>query len=279
MRFSERKGYKEILKLIQIENVSEELRNSIWNVLYTFFWSSADFQPNYETVSPYDDKQLGKRTIGNYSFSLWLRYFKKPVDSRPEASHRTFEIIRDYFFECKWYEFYDFIEFTLNYYDDEKCNEAVNNWLEAEVSGYRFVSGQITDITDKQEIEMLENALTDEDFPNVKAHLQRALELLSDRKNPDYRNSIKESISAVESIAKEIAKRPKAELAEALKEIEKNGELHGALKKGFLSLYGYTSDANGIRHSLMEESNLTADDAKFFLLVCTSFINYLKTKI
>jgi hypothetical protein len=30
---------------------------------------------------------------------------------------------------------------------------------------------------------MLENALADKDFPNVKAHLQRALELLSDRKN------------------------------------------------------------------------------------------------
>ena len=126
---------------------------------------------------------------------------------------------------------------------------------------------------------MLKTALADKDFPNVKAHLQRALELLSDRKTPDYRNSIKESISAVESIAKEIAQKPKAELGDALKEIENQGKIHGAMKKAFLNLYGYTSDADGIRHALMEESNLTADDAKFFLLSCTSFINYLKAKM
>jgi cytochrome c553 len=141
----------------------------------------------------------------------------------------------------------------LNYYDNQELNILINKYLEKELSGYRFVNGIITDITNTQEVEMLENALADEDFPNVKAHLQRALELLSDRKNPDYRNSIKESISAVESIAKEIAQNPKAELAQALREIEKKGKLHGAMKTAFMSLYGYTSDANGIRHALMAE--------------------------
>lgn len=234
--------------------------------------------PSNETVT-FHDENLGKVTIGNYSFALWLKFFQKPVDLRPKYASQTFQFIRDYFFSCEWYELYDFLEFTLNYYENEECDDLVNAFLENELSGYRFIKGQITDITNKQEIEMLENALSDDDFPNVNAHLQRALELLSDRKNPDYRNSIKESISAVESIAKEIAKKPKASLSDAIKEIEKKGGLHAALKNGFLSLYGYTSDANGIRHSLMEDSNLTADDAKFFLLVCTSFINYLKTKI
>jgi hypothetical protein len=171
------------------------------------------------------------------------------------------------------------IYFVSSLFQFRKRSNAVNVQLEKELSGYRYTNGQITDITDKQEVEMLETALADNDFPNVKAHLQRALELLSDRKNPDYRNSIKESISAVESIAKEIAQKPKAELGEALKEIEKKGKLHGAMKNAFLNLYGYTSDANGIRHALMEEPNLTADDAKFFLLTCTSFINYLKAKM
>jgi hypothetical protein len=279
MRFSERKGYKSVAQIIQIESVSDELRNSVWNVFYAFFWTNDDFLYNHETVNNSIDRQLGKTTIGNFSFSLWLHFFKKPVDTRPRYSSQTFEQIRNYFFQCEWHEFYDFLEFTLNYYDDVKCNEVINGWLEKELSGYRYISGEITDITDKQEIEMLENALADKDFPNVKAHLQRALELLSDRKSPDYRNSIKESISAVESIAKEIAQKPKAELGEALKEIEKKGKLHGAMKSAFLNLYGYTSDANGIRHAMMDEPNLTADDAKFFLLVCTSFINYLKTKI
>jgi len=63
-----------------------------------------------------------------------------------------------------------------------------------------------------------------------------------------------------------------------LKTIERSHKLHPALKDAFLKLYGYTSDADGIRHALMEESDLDRDDAKFFFLACTSFTNYLIAK-
>lgn len=257
MRFSERKGYIEISKVIQTEEISIQLRNSLWNIFYENLID--DFSYNRDFMRTY-----------------WASYKKRTLDSMPNTLVNE---IKELFTSEKWFEVYDFLEFILNYFNYDGINELTNQTLERELAGYRFVSGQITDITDKQELEMLEDALADENFPNVKAHLQRALELLSDRKNPDYRNSIKESISAVESIAKKIAQKPKAELGEALKEIEKKGKLHGAMKNAFLNLYGYTSDANGIRHALMEEPNLTADDAKFFLLTCTSFINYLKAKM
>ena len=38
-------------------------------------------------------------------------------------------------------------------------------------------------------------------------------------------------------------------------------------------------DANGIRHAMLEEPNLKAADARYFLLSCTSFVNYLKAQI
>ena len=126
---------------------------------------------------------------------------------------------------------------------------------------------------------MLETALTDSQFVGVDAHLQQALALYAQRDDPDYRNSIKESISAVESMAKIISGNPKAELSDALKEMEKKKLLHAALKEGFIKLYGYTSDADGIRHSMMDKPNLDAADARYFLLSCTSFINYLKAQI
>jgi hypothetical protein len=47
------------------------------------------------------------------------------------------------------------------------------------------------------------------------------------------------------------------------------------LKSAFLSLYGYTSDANGIRHALLEEAQLTFEDAQFMLVACSAFVNYL----
>ena len=69
-------------------------------------------------------------------------------------------------------------------------------------------------------------------------------------------------------------------LGQALKVLDKKGKLHGSLYKGFSALYGYTSDADGIRHAMMDESNLVYSDAKYMFVSCTTFINYLidKTK-
>lgn len=119
MRFSERKGYKKISSIIQTEEVSEELRNSVWSIIYVLWWKQEYFIVDEETVNHYD-QELGKLTIGNFSQSLWLHYFKKPIDSRPWNAEATFKIIRDYFFNCSWFEFYDFLEYTLNYYDEEE---------------------------------------------------------------------------------------------------------------------------------------------------------------
>jgi AbiJ-like protein len=171
------------------------------------------------------------------------------------------------------------LEFILNYFENAELNNAMNGILERELSGYRFVDGLITDITDPQEIEMLEEVLSDNEFPAVRIHLRAALAMLSNRENPDYRNSIKESISAVESMARIISGNKKATLGDALKIIEKQGKIHSALKDAYSKLYGYTSDEGGIRHAMLEEPNLSVSDAKFFLLSCTSFINYLKSKL
>jgi len=79
----------------------------------------------------------------------------------------------------------------------------------------------------------------------VREHLKQSLTLLADKTNPDYRNSIKESISSVESLSKIIAKLPKATLSPALAAIEKKITLHPSLKEAFQKRYGYTSDAQG----------------------------------
>lgn len=268
MRFSERKNYKKPSTLIQTDGVNDELRNSLWSVLFLSKWDMGSATTHSESFQT-------EQNIDTFSTALWFDYFKKPVDTRPSAFQHTLQAIRSYFMECEWYEVYDFLEFTLAFYKDGGLSELVNAILERELSGYRFINGIITDITNPQEIEMLEHVLGDSDFPAVKAHLLRALELLSNRESPDYRNSIKESISVVESLAKILSGSPKATLGDALKSIEKKGNLHPALKDGFLKLYGYTSDEGGIRHAMLDEPNLSAADAKFFLLACTNFINYL----
>jgi len=104
------------------------------------------------------------------------------------------------------------------------------------------------------------------------------LDFLSNRSKPDYRNSIKESISAVEAFCQKITSDDKATLGIALAKIEKNHALHPSLKSSFKSLYGYTSDASGIRHALTDTSkDPSFEEAKFMLVSCSAFINYLKS--
>jgi hypothetical protein len=80
---------------------------------------------------------------------------------------------------------------------------------------------------------------------------------MADRKTPDFRNSIKESISAVEALCIVITDDSKTTLGQALTIIEKVHKIHPALKKSFTSLYGFTSDSSGIRHALIDQDNLT----------------------
>jgi hypothetical protein len=147
------------------------------------------------------------------------------------------------------------------------------------MASYRFVSEKIVQITSEEEIASIEKALA---LPGglkpVTAHLHQALTLLADRKTPDYRNSIKESISAIESLSKILSGLTNATLSPALNAVEKKTKLHPSLKEAFQKLYGYTSDAQGIRHALIEESDLDFEDAKFMLVSCTAFVNYMVVK-
>lgn len=271
--FSQRKGLKPVKSIMQVDSIDVDLRNGLWNALSWFYW---DKMKSNTYLSA--DKGI------NLLFELlWHNYYKKPVDTLSTHWPDVYQSMREYFFKCAWHEVYDFIEFIAdNYYNKSENKDFMsfcNSIFERELSAYRFVDGKITQITSEEEILEIEEALeSSKPFKPVSHHLKRALELLADRKSPDYRNSIKESVSAVEAICNLITKNTKATLGQALKELEKKVELHPALKRAFDSLYGYTSDAEGIRHALLDESNLDFEDAKFMLVSCSAFVNYLKTK-
>jgi hypothetical protein len=275
MRFSQRIGLSAAAKLAQRESMDDELRNSLWSLLTLFYWNTykAPGSGMYGRSDYVDGSNLKPLVI-----SLWLHYFKKPIDTIEQYWEHCLEKLRKYFFSAEWFEVYDFVEFVSGYgprESKEKFIEVANSYLERENSAYRFVDGRIVEITSAEEIEEVEAALDGGGkYPGVKTHLKAALALLSDRKNPDYRNSIKESISAVESLAKQLAGSEGGTLGAVLKTLERSKRLHPAMKSAFSSLYGYSSDANGIRHALLEESNLTKADARFMLVCCSAFINY-----
>lgn len=276
--FSHRKGIEPLIGAVQIDSVDSSLRNGLWSGLCLFYWDrvgKTSFMRDVTYHYPKDITMLINQ--------IWLNHFKKPIDELSSDWAHTRLIIKKYFYNCEWYHVYNFIEFVVNICPDEDANESFinfcNNILERDNSAYRFVDTKISQITSEEEIAEIEEAITStEPLAPVNSHLKSSLSLLSDRTSPDYRNSIKESISAVESLCKLITGDTKATLGPCLKAIEKKVELHGALKSAFSSIYGYTSDAGGIRHALLEEENLDFEDAKFMLVSCSAFINYLIVK-
>ena len=296
--FSQREGLKPLKQRIQIDSVDEDLKNGLWNCFLKFV----------EVLTPFTGVKLFRR-LGEL---LWINYFKQPLDTLSNDPFEIYKYIRDYFFDSKreWNEIYDFIEFVVKVYpfvvnddvDSKRKNEfikafikACNIVLERELSAYRFVGEKIIKITSEIEIKEIEEALENtkniDKLKPVNEHLKRAIELLSDRKSPDYRNSIKESISALESLCKIIIDDEGATLSEALNEMKNKKiidlhNLHPALNEGLnklyefgYKLYGYASDYGGIRHGKSDPNcNVNFEDAKFMLLCCSSYINYLIVK-
>lgn len=156
--------------------------------------------------------------------------------------------------------------------------DVYNSVFKKEYVGYRFVNEIIVSITDENEIEAIKQA-SESPYTVVNLHMSKAVTFLADRESPDFENSIKESISAVEAICEILTgvKGKEATLGNMLKKLEENGVvIHGALKSAFNILYGYTSDANGIRHAGdIGGPSSTFEEAKFMLVSCSAFINYL----
>lgn len=173
---------------------------------------------------------------------------------------------------------YDYYDRYNNTYRSRSIYESANLYLKREYVGYRFINEQLTPISDEYEVDAIEQALNNP-YSSVYEHLSKANKLLADRVSPDYENSIKESISAVEALCEILTgiTGKEASLGKLLKKLEDNGVvIHAGLKSAFNMLYGYTSDANGIRHAgNIGGPSSTFEEAKFMLVSCSAFVNYL----
>jgi len=191
------------------------------------------------------------------------------------------------FTKCEWYDVYNIIqEISVNietiyphYSRQEEFEDRLNNILARELSGYRAIEGELVPITDEQEIEAIRQAVSTSSslgLNGVREHITKALELLGKKPKPDYPNSIKESISAVESICRRLT--GEKDFGKALNKLSQKISLHGALKKGFSNIYGYTSDEDGIRHAILEQKDIDFAEAKFMLVSCSAFVNFIIDK-
>ncbi len=261
--FSVRMGYKQP-KPIQRESMDEGLRNRLWTVFYE----------NCQNQPP---TLIGYEGDNHIIYSLiWKEFLPKPSDEyREYGSDENKKFVRVIFLYEVWTRVFDLIEFCCQKAADsrdfeDQCNEV----LKKENSAYSIVRGYVIEITSAEEIQSIERAMS-VPFEGVREHTHQALILLSDREDPDYRNSIKESISAVESLVKKVT----GESNRGMSQLSQKLNLHPALGEALGKLYGFTSDADGIRHGgsgkLLEVDKSTA---RFMLVICSAFVNYIISK-
>ena len=198
-KFSERMGFKEHLPTIQTDGMNDSLRNSLWNYLHTLYESK------YEYWHP----------VAEWSARF---FFKVPVDELPFRDYDNRKWLKARFYGLEWYEVYDYIEFIMNNHgkiiqsainNRSKLIENFNIIFEQELSGFRFISGILAPVSNPAETGEIASAIeatARDGLVGAHEHLRASLILLGKKPVPDYRNSIKEAISAVESIAKQLTK-------------------------------------------------------------------------
>lgn len=284
MNFSRRIGLEPATKALQKDSMEWQLRNSLWNVFDMVIL--ADLRQAWDVGGPFVFSRNPPNAV--LFVRLWMYFYKWNLSDLPEYAVGAADIVRRWFFDKKavpWNRVYDFVECVGNLDGNMKDNSEMfrvlcNDVLEREFSAYRFVNGTLTPITNEAEIKAIEQAasLDTSQLRPVSLHIDTALKLLADRNKPDYRNSMKESISAVEAICKIIVQDDKTTLGKALDVMKTRMPLHAKLHEAFKALYSYTNDTHGIRHALKDDEEPEAEDAMFMLVSCSAFVNYLVEK-
>lgn len=262
-KFSARNGYTNKSEF-QTFDITPALRNRIWNLFYR------------EEIL----KKTGKRLKNSFKSEGLIEDILLDKAGLLTSTGSKTNRLKDYFLNCEHFEVLDFIEAHIEALNSEETNSIINLYnelFEYEGVKFRLINEMITPVYTQSEIEVIEDA-SDTEFDSVNQHIKKALKYFSDRRQPDYENSIKESISAVEAMCCIINGKNET-LNKAVKRLKENGiHIHSAMENAFVSLYGYTSDEKGIRHAGIDFVNAPAEDAKYMLVSCSAFVNYLIEK-
>lgn len=286
--FSQRNNYTKVSDIIIREAITPELQNVICSNIDNL--ERALHRLRLDGVINFDFEHV--------ELKVWTDFFNQRHNNFYCGFQERKVVVTSHILDPKveWYSKLDILEFVIHVlrgfcaqrYQDQYYQKVVSEFIEhlnydfTRLNyAYRIVNYLIVEITSEQEIKAIENALHDNQT-SVRMHLDNALKLYSRRPNPDPRNSIKESISAVEAFCRE--QTGEETLGKALKHLVDNGILiHKMLNESFTKLYVYTNDkASGIRHALMDADagyTPSLDEAYYMIVTCSAFINFLNMKL
>lgn len=273
--FAERMGRRAVRSLVQSDDLDLDTRTEVWNVVVVLRQSLEGLNAG---------AYVHDNTGANVLSAVWAWEFRKARDEM-RSSGEVWQRIKDCVLGGEWFDALDLVEALMRYLDRFSTTRsdgmastfcsAFNSVFERYLVGYRFIGLELTPVDSDTEADAVREGLAaTRGFDGARHALERAVALLADRQNPDYANSMKESISAVESVVKKIT--GSGDLGAGLRKLEDAGlTIHPALKAAWLKMYGYTSDEDGVRHGGIDAASVDQALAKYLLIVCSAFVSYL----
>jgi hypothetical protein len=272
LSFEQAEGVEPLPSQLQLREVSQELRAVLWNTI----------RGRLQSCTKRSD--YGKAYLDSPWFLILrdehvYRQHKMVDDWINVAEDRSREV-RRIFEHGDYIAIFGWLEFVLKH---PSCPQDLHKQIEGNLrysrAAYRVIDKQvICPIASTAEHATIVKAFADLDatqFKGARAHLRNAASNLT---AGEFADSVRESIHAVESVCQTLD--PSADLSKALARLEQKISIHGGMRKGFTSLYGYTSDEDGIRHALLEGGQARVDeaDALFMIGACAAFVSYLLNK-
>jgi hypothetical protein len=274
LTFEQAEGAEPLPTQLRTKEISQELRALLWEVVYNSILQSrrADSMGGPASLTePWDRIFREKHVFRDH----------KPADEfRNRADHLVAEL-KTIFFYSEYFQVLGFVQWVLRQsnrpYDlDQQVDVALRRSRAAYPVLDRYT---IIPIGSDAERETLARAFADlaaSEFHGARAHLRNAGSELT---GGNYGPSIRESIHAVEAVAR-VLERDTKTLGPALSKLENSVRIHPALRTGFSNLYGFTNDEKGIRHPLLDKPGAQVDetDALYMLGSCAAFVSYLINK-
>ncbi|WP_143155399.1 AbiJ-NTD4 domain-containing protein [Loktanella atrilutea] len=271
--FSERFGFEPPKVDLDARDMPSSLRSALWDVTKLYYFDNIAAVAFYEVAYSESFEVL--------SFDIWFNFLRTSIDTRSESPDQALADIRKLFFGWPFNMVYQFVEYISSkspdnpQYTSEDYQSQINKVFTRERSAFRFSSGVLVQITNEDQLFEVSAAAGNDESLAVAEHIRAASQMYSHPTAPDYRNSIKESISAVEAAVSYVTGRKTNGVTKPLKAIAEKYGIHQSLRDGFEKIYAWTSDDSGIRHRLMGNSTVNQEDARFMLISCSAFANYL----
>lgn len=278
LTFSQRHKYDDLPSPMRLEELSDDLRIGIWNVVREklMLCQAPVASPYVDPYFSFQGERFVERIIG--------KCLRRPEEEISTDYAETEAFFREWISAEKFNKVLDLVEILVNDPDGSTLSEKIKKLFEQHGAAYRLDTTQLPHqffpCASKEQSDATQIAietLQDSGMSGASTHLRRAASHLN---NQQFSDSIANSIKAVESVARLIDQSAKT-LGPALDALEGKGILkHTALKEAFKKLYGYASDEKGIRHALTDKDNANVgiDEAVFMFGACASFAAYLTKK-